>query len=189
MNRFIHKLEKHALDGDEIIKITKRKDVGYVYYDDLKENENIFKKPIMAVLYSVKDQNIGHWVLIGKRAGGIYYFDPLGNAPETDLELTGENPGKLRAILKGKKVKYNHYAFQNQKNNTCGRHVGLRAKMWEVADDEYKRFIVGHHNLDNDSVVSLLTFCVTHKGSGKDLLGGSMEMIGHPMYSAHIWYP
>ena len=49
--------------------------------------------------------------------------------------------------------------------------------MWEIGDDEYKKFITNHHNLYNDSVVSLLTFCVTHKGSCKDLLGGSIEMI------------
>ena len=112
--KFINKLEKHTLNGDEIIKITKCKDVEYIYYDDLKVGDKLFKKPIMVVLYTVKHQNIGHWILIGKRGGGIYYFDPLGNAHETDLELTGERSGMLRFILKGKKVKYNHISYQHQ---------------------------------------------------------------------------
>lgn len=189
MDKFIKKLEKHALDGDEIKQIAKRKDFGYVYYDDLTPKSKFFQKhKVMVVLYTVKDQNIGHWVLIGQKDGYIYYFDPLGNAPETDLELTGEKPGMLRAILKGHKVRYNRYAYQSQKNNTCGRHVGLRAKMWEVSDDEYKHFITNHHQLSNDAVVSLLTFCVTHKGKGKELLGGDMPLINHPVYNYNVWY-
>ena len=110
MESFIKKLEKHALDGDEIKKIAKRNDFGYVYYDDLKsKNAKDFfgKDKIKAVLYTVKKQNIGHWILIGKRGGQIYDFDPLGNAPETDIQLSGENPHVLRNIFRGQRVKYN----------------------------------------------------------------------------------
>ena len=73
----------------------------------------------------------------------------------------------------------------------CGRHVGLRAKMFEVSDDAYKSFIINHHKLHPDAVVSLLTFAVTHKGKGHELLGGKFELVNRiPMHDPEgSWSP
>lgn len=192
MNKLLKKLEKHALDGDEIIKMAKRKDIVYVYYDDLPKNtttQQFFgKNKMKALLYTVKGQNIGHWILLGKKANGIYYFDPLGNKPESDIELSGENSKALSSIFKGMKVRYNKTKFQSEKSNTCGRHVAVRAKMFEMDDNEYKNFILNHHNINADDVVSLMTFMSTHPGNviaAKGLKGGVL-----PHHSdTGIWYP
>ena len=128
--------------------------------------------------------------MIGKKAGGIYYFDPLGNAPETDLELTGEKPGMLRKIFRGKRVKYNKTKYQSEKSNTCGRHVAIRAKMFKLSDPAYKTFIC-----DNpDKRVSLLSYVVTHKGERHkhvgDILTDKHLWNQIPIYSVTgTWYP
>ena len=65
----------------------------------------------------------------GKRNGGIYYFDPLGNAPETDIHLSDDDPHVLKNIFKGHHVKYNKMKFQAEKIEY------LRTTCWPPSKD------------------------------------------------------
>ena len=45
MNKLLKKFEKHALDEEDIIKMAKRKDIEYVYYNDLADKfRYVFRK-------------------------------------------------------------------------------------------------------------------------------------------------
>ena len=118
-------------------------------------------------MYTIKDQCVGHWILIWKskknRENILHYFDPYGTSYLKDLELT-HNKDNLTKFLKCYKLIENTHQYQTEKRhiNTCIRHIAVRAKFAELDDKHYKTFILSM-NYDADAIVCLLT-CFYEKG-------------------------
>ena len=144
MNEFVRSLEKIALSGDDFLKMCNRTDAEFCYFEDLPQKQKLFSngKKILGILYTVKDQNIGHWVLLWKTKNTIHYFDPYGTSYLKDLDMT-HNKDNLSKFLKGYKLVENTYQYQSDKRhiNTCTRHIAVRAKFCELDDKNYKTLI------------------------------------------------
>jgi hypothetical protein len=98
----------------------------------------------------------------------IEYFDPYGEAPEQALDTVPQSKLQeldeaspyLTQLLRasGKKVSYNHYAFQKDKAdvNTCGRHSVVRCLYAPYSITKYKK-VMDSTGMSPDDFVSALT--------------------------------
>ncbi len=68
MDDFVRSLEKIPLSGEDFLKMCNRSDAEFVYFEDLSKRKSLFSngKKILGILYTVKNQNTGHWFLIFK---------------------------------------------------------------------------------------------------------------------------
>lgn len=120
------------------------------------------------MLYLTESATSGHWCCLLKKGNTIEFFDPYGEPPEealstvpkSKLQELDESRPYLTALLKasGKKVSYNHYAFQKDKENvnTCGRHSVVRCLYAPYSLAKYKK-IIDDTGMSPDNFVSALT--------------------------------
>jgi len=165
------KIRSYPLSDDDIRKIL-GDDISIITYPQLGEmksiNEAFDKKGRCIMLYLTEDHSSGHWVCMLNKGGTVEYFDPYGEAPEQALdnvpmsklqELDEASP-YLTELLRasGKKVIYNHYAFQKDKAdiNTCGRHSVVRCLYAPYTIGKYKKVMDGT-GMTPDDFVSALT--------------------------------
>jgi hypothetical protein len=167
----MEEIKSYPLSDDDIRTILGR-DIKIITYPDLAKMKNINQafdaKGRCIMLYLTEDAHSGHWVCMLNKGNTIEYFDPYGEAPEKALdsvpqsklqELNEAYPYLTRLLRgSGKKVVYNHYAFQKEKRdvNTCGRHSVVRCLYAPYAIGKYKKVMDGS-GMSPDDFVSALT--------------------------------
>jgi len=165
------KIKDYPLSDTDIRKIL-GKDIKIITYPMLGQmesiNEAFDKHGRCIMLYLTEDESTGHWVCMLNKGKELEYFDPYGEAPEealsgvpqSKLQELDETRPYLTALLKasGKKVSYNHYAFQKTKDdvNTCGRHSVVRCLYSPYSLKQYKK-VMDSSGMTPDNFVSALT--------------------------------
>lgn len=158
--------------GDDDIRTILGNDIKIITYPMLGKMRDISeafdKKGRCIMLYLTKDAHSGHWVCMLNKPGEIEYFDSYGEPPEepfsevprSKLQQMDEASPYLTALLRksGKKVSYNHHAFQQTKNdvNTCGRHAVVRCLYAPYSLPKYKK-VMEQTGMSPDNFVSALT--------------------------------
>jgi len=152
----LKQIKSYALDDNDLKKILGNNIniIPYATLNDVDNIDNIFdKNGRVMILFATTSPNEGHWLCLHKKGDEIEYFDPYGNKVEEDkkwiekdklIELGEERPLLLNLLKgSGKKVFYNSYAFQQDKNNinTCGRHCATRLLFKKYNLDEYLNMI------------------------------------------------
>lgn len=153
--------EDYPLSDSDIQKIL-NPDTFIFPYPYLKEVRHIDEtfdnlgRNIM--LYLTENENMGHWVCMIKRElpngeTEIEFFDPYGEAPDTQLNYIGSSKRKeleqdiplLSRLFRqsGYNIIYNKYPFQKDKAdvNTCGRHCVSRLLFKDLDLKQYKKMI------------------------------------------------
>ena len=169
MEDFVRKLEKIPLSGDNFLRMINRSDCEYIYYDDLAKKQTLFSKwkKILGVLYDIKNENSGHWILLWRERRGhvdiLHYFDSYGTSYLKDLSLT-HNKDNLTRLIKNYKLIENNFQYQKEKSyiNICTRHISCKAKFCELDEKSYKR-LLEHNKYDFDGMVTLLTAFASEK--------------------------
>jgi hypothetical protein len=165
------KIKSYPLSDEDIRKIL-GDDIKIITYPELGKMEDISqafdRKGRCILLYLTADDHSGHWVCMLNKGGTIEYFDPYGEAPEealssvpqSKLQELDEGSPYLTQLLRasGKKVSYNHYAFQKDKAdvNTCGRHSVVRCLYAPYSVGKYKK-VMDSTGMTPDDFVSALT--------------------------------
>ncbi len=110
----------------------------------------------------------GHWCLVSRYDGKVSFWDPYGLLPDSQLNFNSKAKQKeltqtynhLTRLLYDSRtpVEYNEMRVQKKTKgiNTCGRHVGLRAKYYKIPLKEYQKKLKemrkNGHNLDDLAV-------------------------------------
>jgi hypothetical protein len=165
------KIRSYPLSDEDIRKILGR-DISIITYPQLGEmnsiNDAFDSKGRCIMLYLTEDNHSGHWVCMLNKGNTIEYFDPYGEAPEQALDTVPQSKLQeldeaspyLTQLLRasGKKVSYNHYAFQKDKAdvNTCGRHSVVRCLYAPYSITKYKK-VMDSTGMSPDDFVSALT--------------------------------
>lgn len=149
---------KEALDyplSDADIRTILGDEIPILTYTDLNGKDSIpfDRKGRCILLIPNQSPTDGHWCCLLKRRNEIEFFDPYGEAPETqkenipddELEQWGMNTPILTKLLRQSRcsVFYNTYPFQKEKNNinTCGRHCVVRCLYSPYSLAQYKKAI------------------------------------------------
>jgi len=112
----------------------------------------------------------GHWTCLINRPDKIEFFDPYGDAPDTEqkggmskgrLEMLDIERPDLTRLLRtaGKPIYYNNHAFQKSKASvaTCGRHCAVRLLYAPKTLNQYMG-IIKKSGLSPDDFVSGITY-------------------------------
>jgi hypothetical protein len=174
MDRLIKKAEKIDLSGDDILSITNNQTTIHAYsdLDQIDNMEQLFGgKPTVTLLYQTT-QNSGHWVcLIKKSESELYFFDPYGLKPDSELQYASYNlrihnnvqtPHLTALISKSNyTIDYNKVRLQKffKDVNTCGRWVAIRILWREMSDDHFNHLFLNQKE-PSDYYASALT--ITH---------------------------
>lgn len=167
----MEEIKEYPLGDDDIRKILGN-DIKIITYPMLGKMKNIDeafdRKGRCIMLYLTHDEHSGHWVCMLNKGDNIEYFDPYGDAPEEALDnvprpklqaLDEDYPYLTQLFRKsGKKITYNHHAFQKEKRNinTCGRHSVVRCLYAPYSLAKYKK-IMDATGMSPDNFVSALT--------------------------------
>lgn len=117
-------------------------DAKIITYNELSKYKSIEEllpkeKDFVIILYQWK-KNYGHWTCVLRYESTIEFYDPLGNNDKTILgwapyhvrHMLGEDEDYLTELLDKAKSRFkivvNKMKLQNDKANTCGRHVIAR---------------------------------------------------------------
>lgn len=169
--RGLGKVKSYPLSDSDIRKILGR-DIKIITYPELGNmssiNQAFDRKGRCIMLYLTENETTGHWVCMLNKGDTIEFFDPYGEAPEKALETVdegtkealGEDEPLLTRLLRasGKKVYYNTYPFQRDKQdvNTCGRHSVVRCLYAPYSLEKYKK-VMDSSGMSPDNFVSALT--------------------------------
>jgi len=148
-------------------------DIAIHNYPDLKSMGSVDQlfdgKGRAVLLYPNSSPTSGHWVALIKRPTEIEFFDPYGEAPDTQndelpteyLAGLGAAEPHLTRLLRasGKRVIYNTHAFQKDRGDiaTCGRHAVTRLLYAPYSLDRYKK-VLDSSGLPADDFVAGLTY-------------------------------
>lgn len=182
------------LSNNEVLKLANSlgeldpKKIKFYTYNELKNVSYPEESGAYVILYR-ENENYGHYVgLIHRPDGILEFFDGYGLKPDSEKKwYTKEMNEKLdqlkpylgdimRSYLDQKKdsLEFNEYAFQDEddeNNQTCGRHVGLRIALMKLPLYEYAELIEEMcENLDIDS--SELVVLITDELLGSKKEGG-----------------
>lgn len=125
-------------------------------YDSIESLfSNGIKKVVILYLQEKNGNNMrGHWCLLTKHKNKVSFFDPYSLMPDSQLkwntkeekeELDQDERHLTKLLLdfaeKGGNVEYNEVRFQKKHPmiNTCGRHVGVRARFYDIPLTKYQR--------------------------------------------------
>ena len=160
--------QQKPLDKDDVLKMSQRKNLRYLYYDDIKSNDTLHKllpEPDsgLLILFVTHNQNseVGHFCLFFRnKRSGIHFFDPYGFGLKKVLDITGSS-NKIQNLMHGHDVHINKHAYQRMHKgraaiNTCGRHCITRWNAAHLKPKEYEDLMY-HRSLDPDEIVTLLT--------------------------------
>jgi hypothetical protein len=133
-------------------------------YADLKHMEAIdqlFGKYDVAFILYQTAPTYGHWVVLCKHKGHLYFFDPYGIFPDDELKYCYKPFGPwLSQLILGSNytLSYNKYKLQNinkQDISTCGRWCCLYAYCFD--DTSFKQFAQIFDGFDADECITFLT--------------------------------
>lgn len=168
----LKELMNKALSNFDLYELFNNKCKIYTYneltqYNTLKQAFNPYN--IMFILFETK-RNFGHWCVICQNKNNIYFFDPYGFFPDTQLKFTPDIfriynnmwlPYLTILLLKSnKQIHYNDYILQDIKNKsiaTCGRWCSIYALLYnDISIDEFARYFI-NHKIKPDKHITLLT--------------------------------
>jgi hypothetical protein len=165
LRHFIEKERGKALGKDDVMRMSYRKGLRYLYYDDignktLKEllPEKNSARLILFVDHKHPKRKIGHFCLLFRHErSGLHFWDPYGLGLRVVTHMT-KSKKKLEKILERTDVQINKHQYQQRKNdvNTCGRHCITRWNCAQMKELEYERF-VHDSRLNSEEIVILLT--------------------------------
>lgn len=166
------------LNGEEMKRIADCEILSYPELYNYKSIPQLFennKNGVIMILYlqnKTANSMVGHWCLLSKRGNICEFFDPYSLMPDSQLkwndteknEALGQDSNYLTKLLydfskKGGIIEFNNMRFQKKNKfiNTCGRHVALRAKFYEIPLKKYqnlfKKLRKKGYNLDELSVL------------------------------------
>jgi len=166
-------VKQYPLSDDDLRKLLGG-DIKIWRYPDLERVSNINDvfdaKGRAIILFPNVSPTAGHWTALIRRPTSIEFFDPYGDAPDTDQtdglsktrleELDMDRP-LLTKLLRasGLPVFYNNHAFQQDRASvaTCGRHAAVRLFYAPYSLDKYKA-ILDKSGLSPDDFVAGLTY-------------------------------
>lgn len=168
-------LKKVSLSDADLEEAFNRLDDGkppiitYPELQDIQDLDEIFDKSgRVIILYLTESPTIGHWTCIMKKRSGYEFFDPYGNAPDTQFEWIGQDKAealgqpthRLTELLNNahKPTYFNPHELQKDRKdiNTCGKHVLCRLLLKDTPLGEYISMIKRSGKTPDD-FVSLLT--------------------------------
>jgi hypothetical protein len=173
MDGGIQKVKQYALSDDDIRKLLGNniKIMTYPQLGKLNSADEMFDDMgRLILLFPNVSPTMGHWTCLINRPNKIEFFDPYGDAPDTD-QKDGMTKGRLEQLdidrpyltkllrASGKPVYYNTHAFQKESASvaTCGRHCAVRLLYAPYTLDKYKK-IIDKSGLTPDNFVSGITF-------------------------------
>lgn len=164
-------IKDYPLSDDDIRTILGN-DIKIITYPMLGKMRDISEafdsKGRCIMLYLTHSESSGHWICMLNKGREIEYFDsygeppeePLEDVPATRLQQMDESYPYLTKLLRGsgKRVSYNHHAFQQTKGNinTCGRHAVVRCLYAPYSLAKYKK-VMDSTGMSPDNFVSALT--------------------------------
>lgn len=169
-------LTQIPLSGEDLIeicmKLSKPKNqMAWITYDglqDVNSLDDLFvgETNSVFILLTPPNEQIGHWITLGKNQHGYFYFDPYGFSIEEDLKIVRAND-RLLMLLQGLLIDVNTFKHQELGNsmetdNTCGRHDCVRAFFYHLTNRQYNDLVI-RPLIDNklvnnaDTIVNLLT--------------------------------
>jgi hypothetical protein len=173
IDKLINQYEKIAIDNEQIMKALDNKTKIILYTDlDKYKNINELLQPHdnVVLLYQTTNNNFGHWTCIWKKDNTVYFFDPYGMAPDTEIKFCPYIKKANDQYILSNMLKSSVYAIETNKTpyqsltwdkkivpNTCGRHCIVRLKLRHLNHDQYKNFMKSAH-YDSDKLVSIMTF-------------------------------
>ena len=156
METLIKQLEKRPVSIERLSTVVPSH-TKCILYEDLKAP--LFPDGVrcLIILMESKTEEIGHFVLVINRPGGVEYWSSYGHRPEYAIKITG-NDRRLLDLM-GKKYSVNRYKFQAEEDTeTCAMHTLSRAVFWEMENKKYwNLFRFAVHLRSPDDVVSLMT--------------------------------
>jgi len=175
MDKLILKAEQIDLTGLDLKMITKG-DTNIMSYHQLETAENIeeilsSENRSVIILYETQ-KNIGHWCSIFIRPENpriLEFFDPYGNAPDTQLKFAVYNKKNDKPYLsylldnwykRGGKLIYNKFRLQkwDEDVNTCGRWSSTRILLRKYSISEFSSLFTKNQHYNPDFWVSALTY-------------------------------
>ena len=164
----IEKEQHVALDKDFVLKMSYRKNLKYLFYDDIKSSDTLktllpTQNSGVLILFALhgSKSKVGHFCLLFRnKRSGLHFFDSYGLGLLRIIDITGSD-NKIVKMIKGHDIHINKHKFQvmekgHQAVNTCGRHCITRWNCAHFHPNEYED-IMYHPSLDPDSIVTLLT--------------------------------
>ena len=154
-----------GVKGEDIILY---KDLAnYKTIDDLLPNDTDFK-----IILLEWEKNKGHWVIIYKQNGKIFYFNSYGNKYDNDLNvltscmkrILGEDVKQITRLLGGRNCDHSKKRFQKGDAQTCGRWCVLRVSMLKMGYtqaqfEKYMEDLKEKYDLPFDLIVCLFVTC------------------------------
>jgi hypothetical protein len=169
----IKKVKSYPLGDDDIRKILGDdiKIWNYPQLQNLSDIREMFDDKGRAILlFPNISPTAGHWTALMNRKNGIEFYDPYGDAPDTEqrggiskmrLEQMDIEKPFLTKLLRasGRPVFYNNHAFQSSSPSvaTCGRHCVVRLLYAPYSLDKYGG-IIKKSGMTADDFVSGLTY-------------------------------
>ena len=166
LQRLLELEQEKPLDKDNVMAMSQRKNLRYLYYDDLKNRDTLHKllpEPDsgLLILFVKQNSEVGHFCLFFRnKRSGMHFFDPYGFGLKKVLDITGSSH-KIETLMIGHDVHINKHPYQKLHKgraavNTCGRHCITRWNASHLKPDEYED-LMHHPSLDADEIVTMLT--------------------------------
>ena len=154
------------LDKDDVLKMSQRKNLRYLYYNDIKPSDTLHKllpEPDsgLLILFVKEGSEIGHFCLFFRnRRSGLHFFDSYGFGLKRVIDITGSSH-KLQSLISGHDIHVNKHPYQKMHKGriavqTCARHCITRWNAAHLKPKEYEDLMY-HPSLDPDDIVTLLT--------------------------------
>ena len=91
--------QQKPLEKDDVLKMSQRKNLRYLYYDDIKSSDTLKKllpEPDsgLLILFVTHNQNseVGHFCLFFRnKRSGMHFFDSYGFGLKRVLDITGSS--------------------------------------------------------------------------------------------------
>lgn len=115
----------------------------FILYENMHKINDIRELlPFTLILYQLA--YVGHFCCVFENSEGINFFDPLGYAPDDELELSNGYAPKhdytylVKLLSKSDKpIIYNEHKLQSKKTSTCGHWCSVRMLCSELYCDEF----------------------------------------------------
>jgi hypothetical protein len=169
MLKLLTHIENQPFSDNEILTLVDGKS-NLVIYPDIERYSNIDellgRHECCIILYVTKDTKkltSGHWTCLFKIDNKtLEFFDPYGNAPDTQLsKCIHKIPLLTDLIMRSQyNIVYNKSKLQsinNHNSSTCGRHCGMRIQLRDIPIQTYSKLLTSIKGLLPDQLVTLMT--------------------------------
>jgi hypothetical protein len=165
LRHLIEKEKQKPLGASEAKRMSHRKNLKTVEYDDLKSTttlKQLLPQPTSGVLILFSDHRkanseVGHWILLFRSAqAGVEFFDPLGFGYRAIIRMS-RNPDKLQKILRKADAYVSKKDYQRRHHaQTCARHCVTRYNCASLSPKDYAA-LMHDPRMTPDEIVIMLT--------------------------------